>query len=515
MRFMPNMALTRRGFIVESRRLSTYAVRFMMAMVTLFALIIHHDQYRYASLRVSAIGREFFMVITYINLAFVTGAAISFFASAVTEEKEDGALPLLVMTGLGPLTMLTSKFLSRFATGVSLLLCQVPFTVLAVTLGGITLRQIAATYLTIFAYLVFLCAMALFFSTVSPRMRVASALAFFGMTLFYTLPLIVFLAANFILWAASGFAGLMPENSKYMFEEWYELTPFLRVDQVLSTASTFTLVGIQFWSNLAFGSALFALSLLFFNWGARQNPEGWGARGAWARKKRFLRWFAPGRVGKWAIQWKEFHFATGGKLGIALRFGLYGILFFLATCVEESPAYRARNASGFILMTGLWAGAIELTAIAQTVFATEIQRKTFQSLCGLPCSLGRVAYAKLFGASLSLIPVILYVASGFLLHPPHFFEMFESEFEGFIAAAAIFLFYLHLVTHLSLWLRHGAFLVAGMMCVMFFVLFMLVFGRLFHIGDSFGVAICFCAVVSTFYLHAQIAAKLARLRGRD
>src|SRR5688572_9065861 len=89
----------------------------------------------------AAPGRQFFTIVTMLNLGFIGIAALSIFPSAIAEEKEDETLTLLRMTNLSPLAILFGKSTSRLTAALLLLAVQVPFTVLAITLGGVSLQQ--------------------------------------------------------------------------------------------------------------------------------------------------------------------------------------------------------------------------------------------------------------------------------------------------------------------------------------------------------------------------------------
>jgi hypothetical protein len=86
------------------------------------------------------------MMVMFLNAGFIGIAALSIFPAAISEEKEDETLTLLRMTNLSALSILFGKSTSRFIGAMLLLAVQIPFTLLAITLGGITFSQIAAAY---------------------------------------------------------------------------------------------------------------------------------------------------------------------------------------------------------------------------------------------------------------------------------------------------------------------------------------------------------------------------------
>jgi len=109
----------------------------------------------------NAPGLRFFEVVVAVDLVFVILAGVSYFSSAISEEKEEMTLGLLRMTNLNPLSILLGKSTSRLCAAILLFVAQIPFTLLAITLGGISLHQVFAAYLTLAAFLVFVSNLAL------------------------------------------------------------------------------------------------------------------------------------------------------------------------------------------------------------------------------------------------------------------------------------------------------------------------------------------------------------------
>src|SRR5262249_47455071 len=111
---------------------------------------------------------------TWLNMVLISLAGISFFATAITEEKEEDTLGLLKMAGIDPVGILLGKSTSRLLGAALLLLVQFPFTLLAITLGGVTLGQVLAAYFSLTAYMVLLANVGLLCSVVFQRGGMAS-----------------------------------------------------------------------------------------------------------------------------------------------------------------------------------------------------------------------------------------------------------------------------------------------------------------------------------------------------
>ena len=54
-------------------------------------------------------GRDFFRYVIHLDAVFVTLLGISYFSSAISEEKEEDTLGLMTMAGISPLGILAGK----------------------------------------------------------------------------------------------------------------------------------------------------------------------------------------------------------------------------------------------------------------------------------------------------------------------------------------------------------------------------------------------------------------------
>lgn len=100
------------------------------------------------------IGLRYFETICYLNILLISVAGISYFATAVTEEKDAGTLALLQLAGLSPFAITLGKSTSRLVSALMLLAVQIPFSFLAVTLGGVLWQQVLAAWVALAAWLI-------------------------------------------------------------------------------------------------------------------------------------------------------------------------------------------------------------------------------------------------------------------------------------------------------------------------------------------------------------------------
>ncbi|MGH7127123.1 MAG: hypothetical protein ACREIV_01050, partial [Planctomycetaceae bacterium] len=164
------LALMVRSLRTETRALLPHLMRFFLVAVIFWALAMAHlNQFSFG-----APGLQFFELISYMNFVFITIGGVSIFATCLTEEKEEMTLGLLRMAGLNPISILLGKAVPRLVTASLLLTAQVPFTLLAITLGGVTLSQVWAAYLALLAYLCLVASIGVFSSVWCRRSSSAS-----------------------------------------------------------------------------------------------------------------------------------------------------------------------------------------------------------------------------------------------------------------------------------------------------------------------------------------------------
>src|SRR3982751_6078304 len=122
----PLLALFIRSLREDGRQKLTYIARTGLVVVILLFQFSFQSNMGWNN----APGLEFFGTVIGIDLAFVLLAAVSYFSSAISEEKEEMTLGLLRMTNLNPLSILLGKSTSRLCSASLLFAAQVPFTLL-------------------------------------------------------------------------------------------------------------------------------------------------------------------------------------------------------------------------------------------------------------------------------------------------------------------------------------------------------------------------------------------------
>jgi ABC-type transport system involved in multi-copper enzyme maturation permease subunit len=523
---LPAFALFERSLRVETRSLLTCLGR--VGLLGIILLMLFSVQTTARAGWYGAPGLEFLERMVWINVVFITMAGFSYFASAITEEKEEMMLGLLRMTDLNPIAILLGKSTSRFVGALLLLLVQFPFILLAITLGGVGLPQIAAAYCTLLAYLFLLCNMALLCSVVFRNTATAAAVTLFLVVTFFWGHA---WAAGIVGDVASGFRvnlhrGAWPHILKAI-ELWRQATPTAGLSGVFLTGFAGPVIGFQVVSNLVLGVISFLLSWLVFDLCTRTEKDSAPTR-RWiftrkGRNTRMPRYLA----GSQAIMWKDFTFITGGKFGLLLKFLVVGLLVGVCNILqlESNSKITWEFEGGALIWVSLISTAVWMAVEASRVFKDEVRWKTLSSLMTLPVSVPELAYQKVIGALIGTLPLLAGFFLGLLLVPNKvgdFLNELNRDPEGFGVLAVVFLqyvFFLHLTAFLSLLIKRGALPLAVAIHVVGIIIFatfsVIIFAG--FSGSSGGpiFLICFVSVVLTIPLHFGIGYRLERAAAQE
>jgi len=422
-----------------------YALR--LAMLAMLGLTLLQFLISAAFSALSAApGLEFFKLIVATNLLFTSICGIVVFASAITEEKEVGSLGLLMMTGLTPLSTLLSKGVSKLLVGVALILAQLPFSILAVTLGGVGRMQIVAAYAAIVAYMFLVGNLALFFSVVCARTHKAMTFTFLAL-----------LGFNILV-------AIFPET------RW--LSPAIRVADILSTGFAGPVFSAFEWGCFGISAALFAVALAIFDSVSRNTGDCEAApRSSLTINKKGFRVFPVPRAWKNALAWKEHYFTSGGS------FGMTAVVLVVALSIAFSAVTRV-YATGLSSLTPLFVGCsmmaigtallfFQCLYVSSTVLGAEVHEKTYSALALLPMTKRVLAYRKFQGAMLFALPSVACFFVGLVLAainitPDELFSKDAFMFVGMAVPAVLqSVFYFYLTAYFSLKIRFGAFIVAA------------------------------------------------------
>jgi len=138
MRTAVGLPLTMKELTEQSARKRTYVLRVLVgAALALAAAMTVFEAQRYHQQLVGQ-GMRIFELIAILIVWLPVVFAPALAAGCIAGEREDGSLPLLQMTRLGPMTIVLEKWLSRLVVVVALQLIAVPLLALAYACGGVS-----------------------------------------------------------------------------------------------------------------------------------------------------------------------------------------------------------------------------------------------------------------------------------------------------------------------------------------------------------------------------------------
>jgi ABC-type transport system involved in multi-copper enzyme maturation permease subunit len=445
------LALTQRGLRRDTRVLTSHLLRLGVLLIVCLAVFGAH----LASVSVGAPGLGFFSWIAYTTLVFATVAGATFFATAITEEKEEQTLGLLTLADIRPAALIAGKFLPRLLNAVAILTVALPFTLLSITLGGVTWDQVWAAYWTLLAHVVFMGSIGLFFSVVCRTSGMAIGWSIAAMLAYFVTPPILWSARPTVIPAS---ASPMLPHVLAAIETLYEASAFVRIGEILETGFAEGAFRVQVVMNLAASGALLLVSwalFALFNRGVEAALEKPPVLGRALRFQRGSR-----RSWKWALVWKDFHSIAGGWEGVLARLFAYSVVAVVVAVATNDLRFNdeLRRAVGYALTTTMIAPVlpIELTVLAARLFRSEIRERTWPTLAGLPQSVASLAAGKLMGGLLGLAPAAGLALLGVVIAPDGFVEALMSGPDVvqiasmFILYFAIFLVFLHLTALYSI-----------------------------------------------------------------
>ena len=365
-------------------------------------------------------GLSFLHGLLVMNGIFILLAATSYFSSAITEEKEEGTIALLIMANVSATGLLLAKSSTRILEGLLLLAVQFPFALMAITLGGVTWEQIIASYLTLGAFVFLAGNLALLASLVASRTTaaVAGTAALLGL-------------------------ALAVET----------LNPFNRLGQITSLTFAGPIVGEHFKSSIGVGIIAFGVARLLFERFSKPTADsgpGWLSRFSSTAQDRMN---APRPVSRMAIEWKDYHFLYGGQRMSRWKMRGYVILSMFIVAIHLPDFHRATVVYIGMSVTalGLFGWFAESCYIASRMFAAEHQSKTLGALVLSPCTfyLEHLIEAKERIARAALLPAIRTTGVGLVILG---IVVLAEEGIGSIAAIAVVATFIGLL--IPFWLIH-------------------------------------------------------------
>lgn len=527
---LPTLALFHRSLREDVRQFRPHLLRFLFVAFIFTAMAVAH----LTSSVFGAPGLQFFRSISYLNFAFITLAAISYFATAVTEEKDEQTLGLLKMAGMSSAGLLLGKSTTRLIATAIVLAAQLPFTLLAVTLGGVTLAQVVAVYIALAAYMVLCANLGLFCSVYARGSGQAAAMT--GVILLLILAAPPLSRLLFPAGLATGAGGNVVSATDALWRWLHETSVWARLQQILTTGFNGEIWSVQASSNLLAAATLFVLSCIMFEPLTREGDSRlrlWWRHHVGRRLQRRTR--RSLRAGDSPFVWKEFQFGVGGRRGLVVRAAVYAAAALAIGSVAATFGQNLPRAFGSVFadpgaavaLLALAAAGVELALQSARVFRDEVRQGTLPTLVLLPHPISRAAWAKAAGCLLVVIPPLLLFTVALGVSPlgvGTFLEQFVLTRHGWLAFVQVLLV-LFLTAWLSLIVRWGALpLALGIVYVLIpavgYLLLMPVaamtgtFGSALVVWELVCVPLDALAGVAMLFINRDIGRRLTELAGR-
>ncbi|MEK6257498.1 MAG: hypothetical protein AABP62_02665 [Planctomycetota bacterium] len=455
------LALLERSLRIDARSWQTHVTRLGL-MVGIYVSLSF--AFALAS-RFGAPGLRFFSANVYLNVIFLTLLGVGFFSTAITEEKEEDTLGLMLMAGISPLGLLIGKLGGRLFQALLLIIVQYPFTLLAITLGGVSSAQVQAAYVSLTCYMLLLAGGGLLCSTLAPRSRTAGTWMVVALFVYGLVPYFCQTLRNNI----ARFSSAPASWFETLLEAVASFSLFLRIGDIITTGFGESPWSWQAVSNLMLGVICFGLSWCCFGFATREPATEAAARGGLSRSQKGLaRSFSPGRAWENPFVWKDFHFVAGGLSRRLLRILFYPALFGFSLGLSVLWSRSGDNVveiyQFLVLLAVLW----ELSILAAQSIHDEVRGQTIASLVMLPHSVRYVFYSKLLGAVAGMYPGLVCFLVANVIGFKHVVDFFQVD--G-LAVLAILLLVPHFSAAYALFVRWGAVSLAiGSMIAVYFAI---------------------------------------------
>lgn len=407
------LALLMRSVRDDARRPKAHAIRIGGVLLVLCFLLGAAVQGSDSG----APGLVFFRSMSFVAIGLVSLAGMGYFATAIAEEREEGTLGLLLLADISPLSILLGKSTNRVLSAWLVFAAQFPFALLALTLGGLTVSQITAAYLSLAAYLFLVANLALVVSVLSRRMREATAAT----------ALLLLMMHGFVPWLRLVTDQLLGRGRLAADGTWVSLVTELdrlhhdvsvidQIKRIFTVNEPVTFLSAQVLFSFGMGALLFVVAWLCFRsiiWAADVTPP--AREAALPGNRRYWKWVP--RPWNRALMWKDFHFVAGGMPILVLKLVAYPLLTFVcfryADWVEDLFDHRV----WVCLRDGFLAILIfECLFYSSQLFHVEKRGGTFPTLLMLPVTPSRLAWQKLAGCLIASTPTL--VALGLLFAFP-------------------------------------------------------------------------------------------------
>ncbi len=387
---------------MDSKSIYPHIIRAAFALLMLFAIFVAF----FNAFGASRTGLRFFESICFMNVLLITVSGISYFVTAVTEEKDAGTYALLRLAGMTSLSITLGKSTSRLISSLMLLVIQLPFTFLAITLGGILWQQIIAAYIALAAWMILVANLSLFCSVRCATSGRAAGLAGVILGLFFTLPTII--AEGLAAMPAGVLSKATADGIAAIPDAISKISVTSRLSALMEVNAQVDLPGSQFWLSLFIALTLFVFSTVTLDrWTVSTDVGGLSENPA-------IRRWAVSRCWRLPIAWKEFLYFTGGRSFAIAKLAGGGVLLAAFIAFQDLDGrYWGLQLQGEMgwhaFLTFVAFLTLEILVYSSGCLFYEIRQSTQSTLATIPVSSVRILLEKALGCLLALLPVVFWI----------------------------------------------------------------------------------------------------------
>ncbi len=392
-------------------------------------------------------GLQLFQSVVLADGILLALLGVGYFSNRITEEKEDGTLGLMRMAGLNAVSILLGKSVGLMLTSFMLLAAQIPFVLMAITLGGVSIDQVMFAVCLLGSQVIWISGLGVFFSTLMPTARMAA-----GATL-----LALLASWSFPLMRSSSFPFLSGMFTT-VFDVLGDLSVWSGLGSSLTSGFMGGWVGSEFWTAIAAGGLCYLAAFCIFDRCA--DMDGMSPLLRRNHRERRSRVLSP-VIGVAAIRHKDIRFTFGGARFILWRLLLYCLIFWVIA--QTLPVGVSPSVLGWVLLSiGLWTMLLEYGFALENSIHAEVAGKTLSSLVALPYSTGSILREKLIGCSWVLLPGAIFFLVGALCAPDNLSDFLDHALDEpvlWVMVSLILLVYTFTI-YFALCFRRGAFVLA-------------------------------------------------------
>ncbi|MFN5975648.1 MAG: hypothetical protein ACK48U_14455 [Planctomyces sp.] len=431
----------------DNRSVWPHVVRGAFAFMMLFTLSLAWTD----AFGTTRIGLRFFETICSLNILIISVAGISYFSTAVTEEKDAGTLALLQLAGMSPLAITLGKSTSRLVSSLMLLAVQVPFSFLAVTLGGVLWQQLLAAWCALAAWLILVANAALLCSARCSTSGRAAAVAGSSAILFFLLPAVTRTTTAAIP------PGILPQPVMTVLTNLPGaleiVSPLKRIDQILNNWQNTGFFGSQFTVSILMAATCFAVSTCRLTAWARHVSDSESLSGPTKRR------LPVERCWKLPLTWRDFHFYTGGWPFFTMKFlaGFAVYASFVAIqqvstdrwniVLEQDFGWTAMLVFASVL-------TVEVLLYSSGSLFSELRQSTQSTIAMTPCSTVSILLQKAAGCLIAVLPAVFW--SMFTLAVSRTSVLTLVDMDTIVVWGLMLIFSSHVAALFSLYTRWAA-----------------------------------------------------------